>query len=67
MAILGKERKEDWEVIYEGATGLIDLYEEDPESKGMNGIVRGFRRFMEDLFQAIDEGRPIVWWTIQWP
>ncbi|MGB3129071.1 MAG: 2-hydroxyacyl-CoA dehydratase family protein [Dehalococcoidia bacterium] len=61
MSILGKERKEDWEVVYEGATGLIDLYKEDPESKGMNGIVRGFRLFMDGLFQAIDEGRPIVW------
>ena len=61
MAILGKERQEDWEVVYEGATGLIDLYQEDPESKGMNAIAGGFRRFMEDLFQAIDDGRPIVW------
>ncbi len=61
MSILGRERREDWEVVYEGATGLIDLYAEDPESKGMNGILNGFRRFMEDLFEAADEGRPFVW------
>ena len=61
MTILGKERKEDWEVVYEGATGLIDLYEEDPESKGMNSILNGFRNFMEDIFAAKDEGRPFVW------
>jgi benzoyl-CoA reductase/2-hydroxyglutaryl-CoA dehydratase subunit BcrC/BadD/HgdB len=61
MPIAGKERREDWEVVYEGATGLLDLYEEDPDSKGMNGILNGFRKFMEDLFTAEDEGRPIVW------
>jgi hypothetical protein len=61
MSILGREREEDWEVVYEGATGLIDLYEEDPESKGMNGILNGFRHFMDSLFQASDEGRPFVW------
>jgi benzoyl-CoA reductase/2-hydroxyglutaryl-CoA dehydratase subunit BcrC/BadD/HgdB len=61
MAILGKERKEDWEVVYEGATGLIDLYQEDPESKGMNAIVGGFRVLMDGMFAAMDEGRPVVW------
>jgi len=61
MAILGRDRRDDWETVYEGATGLIDLYEEDPESKGMNAILNGFRRFMEDLFEAADEGRPFVW------
>lgn len=61
MAILGKQRKEDWEVVYEGAVGLIELYEEDPESKGMNAIIKGFRKFTETLFTAEDEGRPIVW------
>ena len=61
MAILGKQRKEDWEVVYEGAVGLIELYEEDPESKGMNAIIKGFRKFTEALFTAEDEGRPIVW------
>ncbi len=61
MAILGKERREDWEVVYDGATGLIELYEEDPDSRGMNSILNGFRRFIEDLFGAVDEGRPIVW------
>ena len=35
MSILGKERQVDWEVVYEGANGLLDLYKEDPESKGM--------------------------------
>jgi hypothetical protein len=39
MAILGKERQADWEVVYEGANGLLDLYEEDPESKGMNAVI----------------------------
>jgi hypothetical protein len=61
MAILGKERKEDWEVVYEGVTGLIELYEEDPESRGLNAIFKGFRRFVEDMFAAVDEGKPIVW------
>jgi len=61
MSILGKERKEDWEAVYEGATGLADLYEEDPESKGMNAVVGGFRLFMEGMFAAMDEGKPVVW------
>jgi len=61
MAILGKERQEDWEVVYQGATGMLELYEEDPESKGMNAILKGFRNFEEDLYAAVDEGRPIVW------
>lgn len=61
MSILGKERQVDWEVVYEGANGLLDLYEEDPESKGMNAVIKGFRQFTDDLFAAIDEGRPIVW------
>jgi hypothetical protein len=61
MAILGKEREEDWEVVYEGDIGLIDLYEEDPESKGMNAILKGFRIFIENMFAAVDEGRPFVW------
>lgn len=61
MSILGKERQVDWEVVYEGANGLLDLYEKDPESKGMNAIIKGFRQFTDDLFAAIDEGRPIVW------
>ena len=59
--ILGKERQKDWEIVYEGATGLIDLYQEDPESKGMNAIVGGFRVLMDGMFAAIDEGRPVVW------
>jgi hypothetical protein len=61
MAILGKDRKDDWEVVYEGAIGLEELYEADPDSKGMNAIIKGFRRYTEKLFEAEDEGRPIVW------
>ena len=61
MTILGKERQEEWEVLYEGATGLVELYEDDPESKGMNAVVKGFVQFVEELFAAIDDGAPIVW------
>ena len=31
MAIAGKDRQDDWEVVYEGASGLMELYEADPE------------------------------------
>jgi len=61
MAILGKERQEDWEVVYEGVNGLMELYTEDPDSKGMNAILKGFGKFTEDLFGAVDAGRPVVW------
>lgn len=61
MSILDRKRQEDWEVVYEGVNGLIDLYLEDPDSKGMNAILGGFRKFIEDLFHSIDENRPIVW------
>ncbi len=61
MSILGKQRKVDWEVVYEGVNGLMDLYAEDPDSKGMNGILKGFRKYVDDLFRAADEGRPVVW------
>jgi benzoyl-CoA reductase/2-hydroxyglutaryl-CoA dehydratase subunit BcrC/BadD/HgdB len=61
MAILGKERWEDWEVIYEGISGLSLLYEGDPASRGMNAYLKAFKGLVEDIFRAIDEGRPVVW------
>lgn len=61
MTILGKDRWDEWEAIYEGVDGLITLYEEDPESRGLNAYFKGFRKYTEDIFRAIDEGIPVVW------
>jgi len=61
MAILGKDRWDEWESIYEGVDGLITLYEEDPESRGLNAYFKGFKKYTEDIFCAMDERTPIVW------
>ena len=61
MAILGKDRWDDWEAIYEGIDGLTALYEEDSESRGLNAYLKGFKNYVEGIFHAIDEKIPVVW------
>ena len=61
MAILGKDRWDEWEAIYEGIDGLLMLYEADPESRGLIAYFSAFRDFAEDIFRAIDEKMPVVW------
>jgi benzoyl-CoA reductase/2-hydroxyglutaryl-CoA dehydratase subunit BcrC/BadD/HgdB len=61
MTICGKERWEEWEAIFEGIEGLIALYEEDPESRGLNAYFQGFKKYTEDIFRAIDERIPVIW------
>ena len=61
MAILGKDRQDEWEAIYEGVEGLSMLYEADPESRGMGAYFSMFKEFTEEVFKAIDEGMPVVW------
>ena len=46
MAILGKDRQDEWEAIYEGVEGLSMLYEADPET----------RRRVEDAVRAFVHG-----------
>ncbi len=61
MAILGKDRCDDWEAIYEGLDGLLALYEADPASRGMMAYFKLFREFTEEIFKAVDENVPLVW------
>lgn len=61
MAILGKDRWDEWESIYEGVEGLIALYEADPASRGLRAHFSTFKQFIEDVFQAMDENVPMVW------
>ena len=61
MAILGKERSEDLEVIYEGISGLLALYESDPDSRGILSFMKAFTSYTEKICRLLDGDGPVVW------
>ena len=61
MTIAGKTRFDEWEAIYEGIEGVSALYEDDPESRGINAYFQGFKKYTEEIFIAIDEKIPVIW------
>ena len=64
MAILGKDRWDDLEAIYEGITGLKELYQEDPESRGLNAYLEAFSTYVENVARPLDDGNPVVWYNL---
>ena len=61
MTILGKDRFDDLEIIYEGISGLKELYENDPASRGLNAYLTAFKSYSEDICRMLDDGNPTVW------
>ena len=64
MAILGKERFEDLEAINEGITGMLEIYKEDPASRGMNAYLKAFSQLVENLCRPFDDKQPVVWYNL---
>jgi len=64
MAILGKDRWDDLEAIYEGITGMKEIYEADPESRGLNAYLKAFSIYVENVCRALDDGNPVVWYNL---
>jgi benzoyl-CoA reductase/2-hydroxyglutaryl-CoA dehydratase subunit BcrC/BadD/HgdB len=64
MAILGKERFEDLEVIHEGITGMLEIYQEDPASRGLNAYFKAFTKLVENLCRPFDDQQPVVWYNL---
>jgi benzoyl-CoA reductase/2-hydroxyglutaryl-CoA dehydratase subunit BcrC/BadD/HgdB len=61
MAILGKERFHDLEMIYEGISGIRDLYENDPASRGLLAYMKAFTTYAENISRMFDDDKPVVW------
>ena len=64
MAILGKERFEDLEAIHEGITGMLEIYKEDPASRGLNAYFKAFSQLVENLCRPFDDKQPVVWYNL---
>jgi len=61
MAILGRERPRDLEMIYEGISGLSALYQQDPASRGLNAYLTAFKFYTENVCRMFDDTLPVVW------
>ncbi len=61
MAILGKDRWEVWELVYDSIKGLEEIFEEDPDERVHKALLRVYGRYVEDMCRAVDENKKIIW------
>jgi benzoyl-CoA reductase/2-hydroxyglutaryl-CoA dehydratase subunit BcrC/BadD/HgdB len=48
-------------MIYEGISGLNELYAADPASRGLRAYMKGFQDYVEEMCRIFDDDRPVVW------
>jgi hypothetical protein len=61
MAILGKERWDVWELVYDSIKGLEEIFAEDPTDIVHKELLKVYGQYVENLCEAIDRNKRIVW------
>ncbi len=61
MAILGKERWDVWELVYDSILGLQEIFHEDPSDRVHKALLQVYKQYVEDLCDAVDKGKKIIW------
>lgn len=61
MAILGKDRWQVWEEMYESILILQDVFAEASEDRTHKVLLSVYRRYIDDLFTAIDKRKKIIY------
>lgn len=61
MAILGKERWKVWEEVYESIDILQDIFSEESEDRTHGAVLKIYRRYIDEVFRAMDEGKKIIY------
>lgn len=61
MAILGKERWQVWEEIYESILILQDIFSEASQDRTHSVLLAVYRKYIDELFTAIDQNKKIIY------
>lgn len=61
MAILGKQRAEELECIYNGMLSMTEMLAGNQQFRGFNAVVKGAKEYMETIMRAIDEQSTVVY------
>ena len=61
MAILGKDRWQVWEEMYESILILQDVFSEESEDRTHKVLLSVYRGYIDELFTAIDRGKKVIY------
>ena len=57
-------KKKEWRVIFESVPVIQRFFAGDPDSHGINSLLRGMAIYLEKMMHHADAGNPFVWYNL---
>lgn len=64
MTVLGRQRAQEWETVWETVNEMHRLFEADPDEIALKTLIRCIREFIADQLGKFDAGKPAVWYNL---